>query len=55
VRYWSYYAFASVSWAQDGCTQDAIYQQAAAGGFTLESVLRAIVRSPHFTTRVQAS
>jgi hypothetical protein len=55
VRYWSYYAFARVSWAQDGCTQDAIYQQAMAGGFTLESVVRAIVRSPHFTTRVQSS
>ncbi|MCE9579177.1 MAG: DUF1592 domain-containing protein [Deltaproteobacteria bacterium] len=55
VRYWSYYAFGSISWPQDGCTQDAIYQDAAAAGFSLESVLRAIVHSPHFTTRVKAS
>jgi hypothetical protein len=54
VRYWAYYAFASISWAQDGCTQDAIYKDAAAHGFSLESVLRAIVHSPHFTTRVKA-
>jgi hypothetical protein len=55
VRYWSYYAFASVSWAQDGCTQDAIYDDAAAHGFSLESVMRAIVHAPHFTTRRKAS
>jgi hypothetical protein len=54
VRFWSYYAFGAASWEQDGCTQDAILEDAVANGFTLESVLRAIVHAPHFSTRVPA-
>jgi hypothetical protein len=53
VRYWSYYAYGSVSWAQDACTYDAIRQEAAAGAFGLKSVLKAIIHAPRFTRRVQ--
>jgi len=52
VRYWSYYAFGSASWAQDGCTYDAVRTKAAAGSYSLRSVLRGIIDSPRFTSRV---
>ena len=52
VRYWSYYAFGSASWAQDGCTYDAIRADAASKSYSLKSVLTAILHSPRFTTRV---
>ena len=52
VRYWSYYAFGVASWAQDGCTYDAIRTEAAGKSFALKSVLMAILHSPRFTTRV---
>jgi len=51
VRYWSYYAFGSASWNQDGCTYNAIEQSASSGSYSLQSVLKGIVHSPHFTTR----
>jgi len=52
VRYWSYYAFGVASWAQDGCTYDAIRTEAASNSYSLKSVLSAILHSPRFTTRV---
>lgn len=52
VRYWSYYAFGTASWAQDGCTYQAIRAEAASKSYSLKSVLSAILHSPRFTTRV---
>jgi len=52
VRYWSYYAFGSASWPQDGCTYQAIRTEAASKSYSLKSVLTAIIHSPRFTTRV---
>jgi len=52
VRYWSYYAFGSASWAQDGCTYDAIRTEAASKSYALSSILTAILHAPHFTSRV---
>jgi hypothetical protein len=52
VRYWSYYAFGRASWDQDGCTYDAIRQEASGKSFALKSVLTAILHAPRFTTRV---
>jgi hypothetical protein len=52
VRYWSYYAFGTASWPQDGCTYDAIRAEAASKSYSLKSVLTAILHSPRFTTRV---
>jgi len=53
VRYWSYFAYGAASWEQDGCTQEGIRSEAASKGFTLESVLQAIIHSPHFTARTK--
>ncbi|MEI9938644.1 MAG: DUF1588 domain-containing protein [Pseudomonadota bacterium] len=52
VRYWSYYAFGSASWPQDGCTYDAIRTEASGKSYALKSVLMAILHAPRFTTRV---
>lgn len=52
-RYWTYYAYGSSSWAEDGCTYDAVYQEAANGNFALKSVLKAIIHAQNFTSRVQ--
>jgi hypothetical protein len=52
-RYWTYYAYGSSSWAQDGCTYDAIYNESQSNAFGLKSVLMAIIHAPNFTTRVQ--
>ena len=52
VRYWSYYAFGSAGWAQDGCTYEAIRSEASAQSYSLKSVLTAILHTPRFTTRV---
>jgi hypothetical protein len=54
LRYWAYFAFGRASWAEDGCTYDAIREDAAKNGFTVESVAMAIVHAPHFTRRVDA-
>jgi hypothetical protein len=51
VRYWSYYAFGSASWNQDACTYTAIEQSATSNSYSLQSVFKGIVHSPHFTTR----
>jgi len=52
VRYWSYYAFGSASWAQDKCTYDAIRSEASSKSYSLKSVLMGILHAPRFTTRV---
>ena len=53
IRYWAYYAYGSASWQQDACTYGGIRQEAAAGSYALQDVLKAIVHAPHFTNRVQ--
>jgi Protein of unknown function (DUF1585) len=53
MRYWSYYAYGSSTWPQDGCTYDAIYSEAQSNSFALKSVLIAILHAPNFTSRVQ--
>ena len=52
-RYWSYYTYGSSSWSQDACTYTAIDSESKANGFSLKSVLMAIIHAPNFTTRVQ--
>jgi hypothetical protein len=52
-RYWTYYAYGSSSWSQDACTYNAIYSESQTNGFSLKSVLMAIVHAPTFTSRVQ--
>jgi hypothetical protein len=52
-RYWTYYAFGTSSWAQDGCTYNAISSEANTQGGTLKSILMAILHTPNFATRVQ--
>ena len=53
LRYWTYFAYGSSSWAQDACTYDAIYQEASGNGFALKDVLKAIIHAPNFTARVK--
>jgi hypothetical protein len=53
LRYWTYYTYGSSTWAQDGCTYDAIDAEAQKGNFGLKSALMAILHAPNFTTRVQ--
>jgi hypothetical protein len=53
LRYWTYFAYGSSSWAQDACTYDAIYQEASGKGFALKDVLKAIIHAPNFTARVK--
>jgi hypothetical protein len=53
MRYWTYYAYGSSSWAEDGCTYDAVYKEASSGAFALKNVLMAIIHAPNFTSRVQ--
>ncbi|HEX2661098.1 MAG TPA: DUF1588 domain-containing protein, partial [Polyangia bacterium] len=53
ARHWAYFAYGSVSWAQDGCTYDSIRQAAKANNYSMKSVLTAIIHAPHFTSRVQ--
>jgi hypothetical protein len=51
VRYWSYYAFGTLSWSQDACTYDAINNEAASKQYGLRDVLLAIIHSKRFTQR----
>ena len=53
VRFMSYWAYGASSWADDGCTLDAIAGEAKASNWSIRSVLTAITHAPHFTTRVQ--
>jgi hypothetical protein len=51
VRYWSYYAFGTLSWSQDACTYDSINNEAASKQYGLKDVLLAIIHSKRFTQR----
>ena len=51
VRYWSYYAYGSASWAEDACTYQAVSDDAATGQSALRAVLLGIIHAPHFTQR----
>jgi hypothetical protein len=54
VRNWAFYAYGSTTWTQDACTYQAIRQASSSGGYAMRDVLNAIIRAPHFTSRVQA-
>ena len=54
VRNWAFYAYGSTTWTQDACTYQAIRQASSSGGYALRDVLNAIIRAPHFTSRVPA-
>ena len=53
VRFMSYYSYGATGWADDGCTIDAINNEAKTSNYSIRSVLTAITHAPHFTTRVQ--
>jgi Protein of unknown function (DUF1592)/Protein of unknown function (DUF1588)/Protein of unknown function (DUF1595)/Protein of unknown function (DUF1587)/Protein of unknown function (DUF1585) len=53
VRFMSYYSYGATGWADDGCTIDAINNEAKTSNWSIRSVLTAITHAPHFTTRVQ--
>jgi hypothetical protein len=53
VRFMSYFAYGATGWADDGCTIDAINNEAKGSNWSIRSVLTAITHAPHFTTRVQ--
>jgi hypothetical protein len=53
VRFMSYYSYGATGWADDGCTINAINDEASKSNFSIRSVLTAITHAPHFTTRVQ--
>jgi hypothetical protein len=54
VRNWAFYAYGSTAWTQDACTYQAIRQASSSGGYVMRDVLNAIIRAPHFTSRVPA-
>ncbi len=54
VRNWAFYAYGSTTWTQDACTYQAIRQASSSGGYAMRDVLNAIIRAPHFTSRVAA-
>jgi hypothetical protein len=53
VRFMSYFAYGAATWSEDACTFDAIAAEAKVSNWSIRSVLTAITRAPHFTTRVQ--
>jgi hypothetical protein len=52
VRHLSYFAFGSAGWDQDRCTYDSITEHARQDGFALRSVVKALVKTTHFSQRV---
>lgn len=54
VRNWAFYAYGSTTWTQDACTYQSIRQASSSGGYVMRDVLNAIIRAPHFTSRVPA-
>jgi hypothetical protein len=52
VRHLSYFAFGLAGWEQDQCTYDAIAEHAEQDGFALRSVVKALVKTTHFSSRV---
>jgi hypothetical protein len=53
VRFMAYSSYGAAGWSDDGCTYDSISNEAKASNWSIRSVLIAITRAPHFTTRVQ--
>jgi hypothetical protein len=53
VRFMSYYSYGATGWTDDGCTINAINDEAKTSNWSIRSVLIAITHAPHFTTRVQ--
>jgi hypothetical protein len=53
VRFMSYSAYGATGWNDDGCTYEAVSNEAKSNNWSIRSVLIAITRAPHFTTRVQ--
>jgi hypothetical protein len=54
VRNWAFYAYGSATWAEDACTYQSIRSASSSGGYAMRDVLNAIIRAPHFTSRVPA-
>jgi hypothetical protein len=54
VRNWAFYAYGSTTWAQDACTYQSIRSASSSNGYAMRDVLNAIIRAPHFTSRVAA-
>jgi hypothetical protein len=54
VRNWAFYAYGSTTWDQDACTYQSIRSASSSGGYAMRDVLNAIIRAPHFTSRVPA-
>jgi hypothetical protein len=52
VRYWTYAAFGSATWAEDACTYEAVSTDAAREQFALKAVLMGIVHAPRFSRRL---
>lgn len=52
VRYMSYFAFGAAGWPEDQCTYDAISAEAKKDDFAVRSVVKAILKTARFTTRV---
>ena len=53
VRYWSYYAHGRDNWTEKKCNDDAIRREAGQNGYTLRSVLDAILHAQTFAHRVK--
>jgi hypothetical protein len=53
VRFWTYYAYGRDTWQGKQCNHDAVRREAAAGNYSLKSVLAGIIHAPHFSRRVQ--
>ena len=54
VRYWSFYAFGSASWAQDALHLSTRSPGVASGEYALQRRAERIIHAPHFTSRVPA-
>jgi hypothetical protein len=51
VRYWSYFAFGTTGWSEDGCTYDTINEQARLSGFSMQAIIKAVVKTARFSRR----
>lgn len=52
VRYWSYYAYGTDTWANIECNRDNVIRYAQAQNFSLKSVLQGVIQGPNFSRRV---
>jgi len=53
VRFMAYSSYGAAGWADDGCTYEAVANEAKAQNWSIRAMLIAITRAQHFTTRVQ--